>query len=303
MSSHVKRNDKIGISVAIATGMVFGLYPAASRAAYADGANTTFVLFLTTVIRTFMLLAFCGLTKKTLFSCSDHRKAALSGGFWQAISTVGIIASLIYIQGPILLTILFSATVMLLFFMAWRGEIKLDFNTLFSTFLVFVGLVLVLDVWHTQSSAQWIGCGLAFVAAFAAMSRVYVYGHQMKTRNPAVVGAEGFTVALILMLPLAFWMSPVAPINYTGWCWGLLASLSLGVGSFGMFYGLALLGPFRWSLFLKVEPVFTSLFSVLFLGEYLKWYQYVGILLVVGSLVVYQLVSQRKKVASLVAAE
>lgn len=293
-SKHVARHDGVGITVAFVTAIIFGLYPAASRAAFADGASASFVLLVATVIRTLMLVVFCRATNKRLFVNKSDTKAALTGGFWQGVSVIAIMFALAYIQGPLVLTILFTATLMLLFFMAWRGEIKLDTATILSTIFVLSGMTVVLDVWNVKESSSWIGYGFATLAAIATTSRIYVYGHQMKTRNPAIVGAESFLVATVVVMLVSLWSAPVPPSSVDGWLWTLLSSLSLGIGNFGMFYGIALLGAFKWSLFAKSEPIFASLFSVLFLGEVLKTSQYLGILAVIAGLVAYQVVAQKK---------
>jgi drug/metabolite transporter (DMT)-like permease len=63
-----------------------------------------------------------------------------------------------------------------------------------------------------------------------------------------------------------------------------------------MLYGVSFIGAFRWSLFARSEPLFTSLFAALILGETLASSQYAGMLVVIGSLVLYQL--HEKKVLS-----
>jgi drug/metabolite transporter (DMT)-like permease len=67
-----------------------------------------------------------------------------------------------------------------------------------------------------------------------------------------------------------------------------VASASLTLGSFCRCYGISLLGSSRWSLFVKLEPVFTSLFSLRLLLEILKLGQYMGIAVVIGSDALYQ---------------
>ncbi|MDD2325298.1 MAG: DMT family transporter [Alphaproteobacteria bacterium] len=299
----VKPNDKIGILVSLVTCAIFGLYPPASRGAYADGANVTFVLWLTTFFRTALLFIFCWYTNKSLFQTKQDRKLALTGGFCQAISVIGIISALAFTPGPIVMIIVFTHTLMLLFFMAWKKEIILDRATVMLTLLALIGLGLVLDFWNVQGRSNWIGFVLAFMAALATLSRLYVYGNQMKTRSPAAVGAESFLVASFLVLFIAFWQMPVMPASLAGWGWACLCALSLGTATFGMFYGIALLGSFRWSFFAKVEPVFTAIFSALLLNEYLKFYQYMGIVLVLGSLGLYQFLEHRKKQLKPVALE
>lgn len=299
-SLRVHPNDKIGIFVAIIAALVFGFYPAASRAAYVDGANAIFVLLFTTIGRALLLSGFCLATGKRLFASRVHTRQSAVGGFWQAVSATGILTALVWLQGPVVLTILYTATLMLLFFMVWKGEMQLRPYILVTTCVIFGGMTYALDVWSVDPAINWVGVGLAFLAAFAAMNRMYVYGHQMKTRNPAIVGAESFIVASFLVLPLALWQAPVVPHSLAGWGWTLLSAASLGFGSLAMFYGIALLGAFKWSLFIKIEPVFTSIFSVLFLGEYMKLSQYFGVAVVIGGLVAYQIMAQwsaRKQVA------
>lgn len=290
--------------IAICSAIIFGIYPAASRAAYTDGANITFVLFLTTFVRTFMLTGFCLSTGKKLYQKKNENKVALLGGFWQALSVIGIIGGCYFIPGPLVLIILFTHTLMLLFFMGWRGEVTLDAITILTTVLALVGLTLVLNIWDEQTADSWIGIALAFMAAVATACRIYIFGSQMKDRNPAAVGAEIFIITSVLILPVALWQMPIVPETISGWLYGGLASLSLGLGSFGMFYGIALLGSFRFSLFLKIEPIFTALFSVWLLDEYLKTSQYLGMGVVIVSLVSYQVLSHRKqkRIAALKAA-
>jgi len=48
-------------------------------------------------------------------------------------------------------------------------------------------------------------------------------------------------------------------------------------------------------LFSKVEPIFTALFSIWFLGEILQWHPYVGILTTIASLEIYQVFEHRQR--------
>ncbi len=296
MSSQiVKPNLLFGLILAFISAVVFGIYPAAARVAYADGANIVFVLFLTTLIRTVMMSFFCIGTGKKLFDHKKNLKAALLGGFWQAVSVTCVMAGCFFIPGPLVLIILFTHTMMLLFYMGWKKETTLDLNTFLTTATALVGLSLVLNIWSEQSVESWIGILLAFGSAIATACRLYIFGKQMNDRNPAVVGAETFLITLLLILPLALWQFPVLPASSSGCFFSILAGLSLGFGSFGMFYGIALIGTFRWSFFAKIEPIFTALFSVWFLGEYLDLSQYIGMGVVITSLVTYQVLTHRKK--------
>lgn len=272
-----------------------GMYPPANRAVYALGGNVMFTMIFTALGRGLLLLLFCLVTKKPLFRTRADLKQAIIGGFYQAITVLCVVASLEYLPGPIVIIVIFSHSLMLLFFLAWRGEIKLDAITIASTIMALFGLSLAVDFWHQHLHSQWLGLGLAFIAALATVSRLYVYGHQMKLRNPAIVGAEAYVFAILFCLAALLFKFPVPPVSAAGWGWMGLSALTGGIAAILMFYGIARLGAFKWSLFAKLEPIFTSLFSFLFLREILSVQEYLGIALVIGSLITYQIETVRQQ--------
>lgn len=265
------------------------------RAVYADGGNASFAVLVTTIMRAMTLYLFCLFTRKPLFATRGDKMLALRGGFFQALSIIAMIWSLVWLPGPVGITIAFTHTLMLLFFMAWRGEAKLDAATLLSTLAAFGGLTLVLDVWRVEQALSPVGISLAFVSALATMSRLYVFGHMTRARNPAVVGAETFLVVAAFVFLLMLFKAPQAPSSLAGWGWVLAGGASLSAGTFTMFYSISLVGAFKYSLLNKIEPVFTALFSVTLIDETLNWTQYIGILAVTGSLAFYQYYENMKK--------
>lgn len=296
MSPEAKsRNKPLGILIAVACAVVFGLWPSCVRAAYADGANPAFAILVTTVARASSLWFFCLFTHKPVFATRQDSGLALRGGFFQAVGMMSAIAAMSYVPGPVAITITFSHTIMLLFFLAWKGETKLDAATIITTAVALAGLTFVLNLWSTTGRLSPVGIALSFASALATMSRLYVFGHMTKTRNPAVVGAETFLVAMAFVLLTILFTAPQAPGSLAGWGWAVLGSLSLSAGTFGMFYSIALIGSFQFSLLLKMEPVFTALFALLLIGEKLNPGQYAGIAAVIGSLGAYQVMDYRRK--------
>lgn len=286
---------RIGLLFALLSAAGFGVYPAAARFAYADGANATFIMLLTTGVRLLAFWAFCSLTHKRLFARRQDTQRGMIGGFFQAISIAGIFGALLYLPGPVMIIIVFTHTLMLLFFMAWKREVALDAVTLVTTLAAFMGLTFVLDIWSQTRTYDLFGMGLAFAAALATATRLYVYAHEMKTRSPAIVGAENFVFAFLFLLPLAAFMPPALPDTATGLGFALAGAVTQAAATLSMFYGIAALGAFRFSLFLKLEPVFTALFSVLLINEMLSWHQYAGMLAVLASLVTYQYIEGRRR--------
>ena len=283
-----------GTIIAFVSPIIFGLYPAAIRGVYAAGGNAALVLIVTTWVQFVVLLAFSAVRGQRIFVQPGAFKSSLIGGAFQTASVLGFISALQFISAPLMITLLFLYPLIVLFVMVARGETCLDAATVITTLTALLGLTLVLDVWHLHGKENLIGILLALFGAAATAGRIYVFGKFASNRNPAVIGAESFAVSSVLILFIAFVQFPHAPDRLAGDVYLLLASASLGLGTLGMVYGISLLGPFRWSLYLKSEPVFTALFSLLFLGEGLRPLQYIGMIVVLGSLAVYQITNHRK---------
>jgi drug/metabolite transporter (DMT)-like permease len=282
-----------GLLIGLFAALTFGLYPAAAKAAYAQGANAVFVVIFTTFARALALVVFCLLTGKKLRPNAKQRSAALSGGACQALSVFGIIGSLVFLPAAVTITLMFTHTLMLMAFMVQRGELPFTVPILLSAVLSLLGVSFVVDVWQSSAALDVRGVALAFLAALATALRLYLFGKEVLQNHPAVVGAQIFSVASLCTLLLCLFENPVAPTGGLGFLWLTLCALALVLGTFAMFYGIALLGSFQWSLMAKLEPLFTALFAFLVMGESLHFSQYFGMLLLLGSLAFYQFYARR----------
>ena len=281
---------RLGFFITLASAIAYAIWPSALRAAYLDGANASFAILIAMLGRSMPIFIRCFLQRHKIFTTKQDVRSGVVGGFFQATSSAAAMAAVMFLPGPLVIVIMFTHTLMLLGYMIWRGETKAEIATLGTTASALIGLCLVLDLFHKQTSSNLTGMALAFASAVAIASRLYVYGHQMKTKPPMVVGTENFLFAVLFTLPAVFWQTPVAPHSLQGWAWMGLGALSLAGGTLGQFYAISLLGAFRYSLFLKMEPLFSTIFAALLIGDILKPMQYIGVLLVVGSLALFQVV-------------
>jgi len=289
------RSKLTGIAYAILTAIIYAVYLPASRAVYHAGGNDIFILIVTAWARALAMAAYCLRTHKPLFQTPQHKAQAVVGGVFQALTMIGVAMSLVYMQGPLVSIIVYTYALMLLIFTTMSGEAKLTPATLLSTLTALAGLTLVLDLWNGPWAANSPGIGFACLAAVSTACRMYVFGKQTLDRHATVVGAESLLVTACLISLLLFFKAPHSPTSMTGFCWTLVCVLSMVSGSFTMFHGISLLGAFRWGLFSKIEPIFIAIFSVWFLGEWLHWWQYLGIMIVIGSLLVFQIFEQRQR--------
>lgn len=300
MPNRSHNRQRAGLLITLLAAISFGIWPSAMRAVYADGGNASFAAIITTFARLMPMLITCLLQRRRLFPNRRDTRMAVTGGFYQALSSALLMAAAFYLPGPIVIIILFTHTLMLLLYMIARKEIQPDRLTIVTTLAALAGLSLVIDLMGQHSAGNLTGMACAFIAAIAVASRLYVIGHQTKTKNPAVVGAENFLIALLLIPLVALFQTPHAPEHAAGWGWLALGCGGLALATFGQFYAISILGPFRFSLFLKLEPLFATIFGALLVGDYLKPLQYMGIVIVIGSLMLYQLLDHRRRKTQLV---
>jgi drug/metabolite transporter (DMT)-like permease len=285
----------LGLLITVGCAISFGAWPSGLRATYAEGCNAVFAILAVTLARLGPLLALCALQKRSIFRTRADIRDAFTGGFFQAAASVTILGSVVFLPGPLAIVIIYTHTLMMLLYMIARGEIKADLAIVSTTATALVGISLVLDLWQQHVAANWTGIGMALLGAVALASRTYAYGHQLKKRHPAVVGAENFIMALLFLPLLLFFQRPEMPHSLAGWSWLALGCAAQALGTIGQFYAINLLGSFRFSLFMKLEPLFTTIFAALLIGEYLKILQYFGIALVIGSLALYQWVEHARR--------
>lgn len=291
---HERASSLKGILVSLFAAMVYGVYPPMARLVYADSGNESLVILATTFARAIFFLGFCFFSGKRIFRDSKNLSLAVIGGFFQAVSIFGIFFAMKYLPGAVVIVLVFTHTLMLMFFLAWKRELTIHRYTLFSTLSALFGLSLVLNVWGKVGNLSVFGVVLGVVAAVATMSRLYAYQSQTKDTHPAVVGAENFLFAALFVLPIVFYDFPRLPVHAVSNIFLLYACLSLGAGTFALFYGISLLGSFRFSLVIKLEPLFTTIFGVWFAGEHLFESQYAGIGILIASLLAFQLCDSRQ---------
>jgi len=273
----------------------FGLYPATSRLAYAEGANQTFLIILTTFFRAAFLFSAALRKRYPVSAIFSDIGSSFFSGFLQAVSIIGIFGSLQYIPGPVMITIIFTHTLMLLLLMHWTGEAPLTKLATISAVIALLGITMVVDVYSDLSNLNFFGLSLAFVAAVATASRAYTFGKLVKIIPHEIVGTRVFSCAALFVLFIVFIQLPHFPTSTKGFFCAALSCFSLGFGTAATFSALSLLGSFRVSLTLKLEPLCTCFYSWVILNELLSPIQYVGIALVLASLLIYQLLDTEKK--------
>lgn len=288
------RKEKIGLIIALFSAVIFGLGPVAGRGVYVDGGNVIFVLLITTFFRAFALYGFAYFKNHKPFSDKKALRFTFLAGILQALSLVGIFGGAYFMPAAVVIIIMLTYSLILLLFLAWRKEITLNYINVSSTLLALIGLAFVLNIGSNGTIYPLIGIAFAALATLSTFGRTYIFGQEMKSRHPILVGAETLTIAFILISLAVFIELPQPPQTETGWWMLGLCTLSVTIGSFGLFYGISFLGSYKYSMINKLEPIFTTIFGILLIGDFLSLTQYFGIGLVLLSLMALQLFDKQK---------
>lgn len=281
-----------GVLFTVLSAFIYGLYPSTMRNVYADGGNPVFASAITLAARALGLSLFCWITRRPLFAGRSIVRQAFSTGFYQALTVFAIMLSLQYLSGPVMNILLYTHPMLLLGYLVWTKQRPLDASSVALTAIALLGLSFVVDVWHPQNLSLP-GVAFALLAAGSTATRFYVYGNMTQTRDPAVVGAEVFLFAALFGLLAVLAFPTTLPRTTQGYFWTSLSCLSMLLGSFGTFYGIAYLGSFQFSLLAKLEPLFTALFAYVICGETLAWRQYAGMAIVIACLTAYGLLAHK----------
>lgn len=279
-----------GIVTALVGAAIFGIYPTAARAVYADGGSVSLMVVATLFCRMLTLVACTRIMRpdEKLFDQKDTRITTFFAGIMQGIGFLCILVAASFIPGGVVITIVFSYGVLLLFISAYFGDLQLNFVNLGASFTALAGLACVMKFGDIDP-AHMTGYLFAGAACLCIMGALYLYGQLSLKVSPMKLGAESFIIAFVVALPVLVWQAPELPQTRYGFGMMAVCCLAVSIGTIAMFYAIRHLGSYRFSMFSKMEPVFATIFGIALIGDDLSPVQYFGIGVVVLSLIALQL--------------
>jgi probable blue pigment (indigoidine) exporter len=205
-------------------------------------------------------------------------------GLLQAIALLPVsIAILAYFVYPLLTGLAGAAT----------GVDRLDWRGLTAAIVAFLGLGLMLG--HQYQTLAPLGIACAFGAAAARvvsllLTRKYLSGTD--ARLTTWYSMVPSTAIFFALLPLV--SSLTLPQTGLGWGAFLGVSVTTTLSTLMIYISIERIGPFRTALIMNLEPLVTTLLSMLLLGEVLTWVQAVGAGVMMTALLAFQLSKARQ---------
>lgn len=286
--------ERAGIVFVVASATAFGFITPLSRLAYDTGATPLTVVALRTaafVLVTGALLRFRGQPMRL-------SRPGFAATLWLAVTafgmSVGYLSSVAFIPVSLAALIFYTNPLLTGVMAALAGRDRLSPGKTAALVAAFLGLALALG--PSFEVLDWRGIAWALVAALS-VALTSTFGGRVVERDPALT--INFFTNLWLM-PLVLLLGPLAG----SWAWPGSAGGALAAGGavsgyiLGYtfwFMALARISGVRVAMMLNIEPVVTIAFAVAVMGERLSAVQYGGVVLTIGALIAFSLVSWRRR--------
>lgn len=204
-------------------------------------------------------------------------------GLLQSVALLPVsIAILAYFVYPLLTGLAGAAT----------GVDRVGWRALVAAMAAFVGLGMMLG-FNLHELAP-LGLASAFIAAIARVVTLLLTRAYLNRADARLTTWYSMVPSTAVYLIALAWIgSWSAPATAVGWGAFVGVSVTTTLSTLMIYISTARIGPFRTALIMNLEPLLTTLFSMLLLGETLTPVQGAGAALMIASLVAFQLMRPR----------
>jgi probable blue pigment (indigoidine) exporter len=204
-------------------------------------------------------------------------------GLLQSIALLPVsIAILAYFVYPLLTGLAGAAT----------GVDGVGWRALAAAGTAFVGLGLMLG-FHLQALVP-LGIACAFIAAVARVVTLLLTRAYLNKADARLTTWYSMVPSTaVYLVAVGFVGSWHMPHSAAGWAAFLGVTVTTTLSTLLIYVSTARIGPFRTALAMNLEPLLTTLFSILLLGETLTMVQAAGAALMIASLAAFQTLRKR----------
>jgi len=282
-----------GTLLAALSGLSIAIGPNLARLAYDDGADVLAVM----VLRGLAMVAICavilltrgmpllpGRTVAVLCGLSGVAFALMSYGYFSAVQFIPVgLAVVVYFIHPMIVSVIAHL----------RGITIMSMRHLVCGVAILAGLAICVgaDPIALATNDGILGLILAVTAAIAVSAMILINAQAIPKSDPVTVNA--LMVAVTTVIFVGFAVMPGSgfslPAGPGGWSASAGVGISFTVGLLSFFYAVKMIGAVRATMITSLQPVFATLFASRMLDEFLTGWQWLGIVIVVGALVMRDL--------------
>jgi drug/metabolite transporter (DMT)-like permease len=291
------RGQLVGLGVAVASGLVYGVAIVTARMSYDHDANFLLIVACRYTLLC-LLLWFWLVLRSESYRLPPHvRWSSLGTGVLSVATTAAYLGSVVYIPVSLATLIFYTNPLVTLFLAALFLRDRTGPIELAATVVAMFGVAVVLQV--SFESLSPLGLLLGGLGSIAA-AIVFV----LSSRIMREVDAVRFTFHLALggavLVDAIACLPGMLRLPESALGWGLVAITTLTnvTGLIGMFVSVRLLGPVPTPMVLNLEPVTAVVLAIWLLNERLTAIQLMGVGLVIIAILAAQAARARPRKAT-----
>ncbi|MEM7405077.1 MAG: DMT family transporter [Pseudomonadota bacterium] len=280
--------NPLGFVAALVSAIAFALNVTFAAVAYDHGAD---VHAVNLVRPWFFLLCMAGglwVSGVHLRLPASSRNLALGLGVLMTLEMYALLAAIQYVPVSIAILTFFLYPLLIAGAAFVLGRERFSPIRVLAMLVTFAGLALALDA--AADSIDWTGVALAFAAAVAIATIVYVSERELHTHDSRAVllwmMVSSSAIVVVINATLA---TPTFPDTQTGWAAFAVSTALYALATFLLFKAVALIGPVRTSVVDNSSPVWALFAGVLILDESMTSPQVAGTVLVVAGIITVNL--------------
>lgn len=283
-------NFSKGAFYAIISAIGYGIMPIFTVKAYHYGVSVYTLLFLRFIISSVIFFAFLLFKRINMnIGKKDLKNLFLLGGILFTLLSILHFESIKYIPSSMAVLFLYTFPMLVCVISFFVYKEKISLASLLSLLISFISMVYLLGV--SLNKINTIGVLLSLLAALVYAFYMIIGKKVADNNSPMVTSAFSTLFGAIGVLTLGILNRNISwNFDSTSWIYIILiVFLSTVFAEIAFFKSLELLSPSNVSIISMVEPLFTSVFALIFLKETLGLSQILGgIFVLIGlTLLVY----------------
>jgi drug/metabolite transporter (DMT)-like permease len=262
------------------------------KVVFADGMNVLSLASLRGVLVVAFFALWLRLAPPVRRHTGQERWIALGIGLGFSVTMFGLLQSVALLPVSIAILAYFVYPLLTGLAGAATGVDRVGWQALLAALAAFIGLGMMLG-FHLEDLAP-LGLISAFVAAVARVgtllaTRAWLFRADARlTTWYSMVPSTA--VYLLALATVGSWQQPAGP---GGWAAFVGVSITTTLSTLLIYISTNRIGPFRTALIMNLEPLLTTLLSMALLGETMTPVQGAGAVLMIASLVAFQVLRVR----------
>lgn len=274
----------VGTLCAIGAGIFFGFIGPVTKIAYNLGVGLGLAIFLRYLIATILIFPFVIINKPTFSMYKNEIWLLMILTSGSILLTTGLLISVKYIDASLAILIFCTYPIIVLIASMLIDKEKIDLKIKLVFLITFAGLFLVLG--PSFESLNTIGVISAIIASIGA-STIILINQKLANRDIDPIHINAFTnlfntIFFIIIISVFFKIN--INISANAWIMITISSFCYAIAFFLQLSAIPRIGQSKTALLLYTEPIIAVLASIILLKEILNLYQFLGAIIVIGSL-------------------